>query len=244
MRVAVLSDIHSNLTALHACLDDLHQQGKPDEVWCPGDLVGYGPDPHECIAVLRDICTACVAGNHDWAAVGKIDTYNFNYDAAEAAEWTSAHLAADDRAFLSNLPEVIERGEFTITHGSPRAPLYEYILTPDAAMTNMYYFRTQHCIVGHSHVPVAFISPREGQIKEQPLGHGTEMALGAGRLIINPGGVGQPRDGDPRASYGLIDTGRRTFTLRRVPYDIASVQSRIRAAGLPEMLASRLGFGT
>ena len=243
MRIAVLADIHANLTAFEAVLADVGKCGGADEIWCPGDIIGYGPDPHECIALIGKVCKVCVAGNHDLAAAGLIDTSDFNPTAALANRWTAQQLLPEDIDFIKCLPLTIERGDFTIVHGSPRAPVLEYLFDVDAASENLRCFSTKYCLLGHTHVPCLFTFGRSGKVKMSTPEEGRGIKLGDDRLIINPGGVGQPRDGNPRASYGMIDTDRRTFALRRVPYDIASVQARMRERGLPEMLWRRLGMG-
>jgi len=243
MRIAVLADIHANLTAFEAVLADVARRGGVDEIWCPGDIIGYGPDPHECIALLRKVCKVCIAGNHDLAAAGLIDTSDFNPAAAAANRWTAQQLTPEDTDFIKCLPLTVERSDFTIVHGSPREPVREYLLDVDAASENLRCFSTKHCLVGHTHTPCLFMFGRSGKVRISTLEDGTEIKLGEERLIINPGGVGQPRDSNPRASYGIIDTDRRTFTLRRVPYDIPSVQARMKDRGLPEMLWRRLAAG-
>ena len=243
MRIAILADIHANLTAFQAVLGDIEQRGKVDEYWCLGDVVGYGPDPRECIALLQKICRVCIAGNHDRAAVGKIDTSDFNPRAAEANEWTAKQLTPQDIRYLTNLPLTIEKGEFTLAHGSPRDPIWEYLFSINEAVENLPAFNTQYCLVGHTHQPLVFSFDRLGRGILTKLEHESEVVLAEKRLIINPGGIGQPRDGDPRASYGIYDSTIRTFTLYRVPYDIKAVQSRMQEHGLPAMLIARLEVG-
>lgn len=243
MRVGILADIHANLTAFEAVLVDAEQRGGIDEIWCLGDVVGYGPDPHECIEKLQKICRVCVAGNHDRAAVGKIDTLDFNPQAAEANQWTAEQLTEKDIRYLNNLPLTIERGEFTLAHGSPRDPIWEYLFSLDTATENLAAFVTSYCIVGHTHQPLVFSFARFKAGTVTKLEHESEVVLGDKRMILNPGGVGQPRDGDPRASYAVYDSTIRTFTLYRVPYDIKAVQARMREHGLPAMLIARLAVG-
>jgi diadenosine tetraphosphatase ApaH/serine/threonine PP2A family protein phosphatase len=243
MRIAILADIHANLTAFQAVLDDIERRGKVDECWCLGDVVGYGPDPCECIALLQKVCRVCVAGNHDRAAAGKIDTSDFNPRAAEANEWTAKQLTPQDVRYLTNLPLTIEKGEFTLAHGSPRDPIWEYLFSINEATENLTAFNTQYCLVGHTHQPVVFTFSRFGESKVTKLEHESEVVLAEKRLFINPGGIGQPRDGDPRASYGIYDSTIRTFTLYRVPYDIKAVQARMQEHSLPTMLIARLEVG-
>ena len=240
MRYAFLADIHGNLTAFKAVLRDIEENGGVDELWCLGDIVGYGPDPSACIAQLRDYPHRCVAGNHDWAAVGKVDISDFNPDAAEACRWTGKQLSADDIKYLESLPLTLTNGDFTIAHGSPREPIWEYILTTRIANENLRFFETRYCLIGHSHVPLLF--EQDGEtclLKDLP----AELRLGENRLIVNPGGVGQPRDGDPRAAYAVYDESDRVIYYYRVPYDIADTQERMEKNGLPTFLVNRLSRG-
>jgi diadenosine tetraphosphatase ApaH/serine/threonine PP2A family protein phosphatase len=241
VRIAVVADIHANLPAFEAVIADW---GAVDEVWCLGDLVGYGPFPNECIARLQSFPYRCLAGNHDWAAIGKISTADFNPEARQAAEWTGRQLLPAHRRFLADLPTTLVVGAFTLVHGSPRAPIWEYVLDPVQAAENFAAFQTPYCFIGHSHIPVVF-AERPGQPEADVAlpTHGTVVPLGPTRLLLNPGSVGQPRDGDPRASYVLLDTDQQTVTYRRVSYDIARTQAAMRAAGLPARLWLRLAHG-
>jgi len=204
MRYAIIADIHANLEAFTAVLEDMERQGGMAEVWCLGDVVGYGPDPHQCLELLRRFPHVCVAGNHDWAAIGKLDTVAFNPDAAYACQWTAGQLTTGDIGYLEGLPMVIEKGDFTLVHGSPREPIWEYILSGSIAVENFAFFQSQFCLVGHSHVPAVF-KYEEGSCSSSRFLPNVGLVLGKSRLIINPGGVGQPRDGDPRASYAIYD---------------------------------------
>jgi len=243
MRYAVIADIHSNLTAFTAVLDDIERRGGVDEVWCLGDVVGYGPDPHQCIELLRQHKHVCVAGNHDWAAIGKIDTSDFNSDAADACHWTAEQLAPEDIQYLDSLPLVVERGDFTLVHGSPRDPIWEYLLSASSAKQNLAYFQSQFCLVGHSHVPLVFECRETGACLVSEFPADAVITLARNRLIINPGGVGQPRDGNPDASYAIYDSEDRSVTLYRVPYDIRATQARMVKQRLPMRLAVRLSYG-
>jgi predicted phosphodiesterase len=243
MRCAILADIHANLAAFQAVLDHIKEQGGFDELWCLGDIVGYGPDPHECIELLRQYPCLCVAGNHDRAATGDISTDDFNPEAADAAHWTSQHISVEDKDFLHNLPEKIEKDDFTLVHGSPREPLWEYVLSLDSVRENFKYFNTSCCLIGHSHQPLLFRQSVKGELSLKRLQDREVIQLGAERLIINPGGVGQPRDSDPRAAYALYDSDAKTISLHRVAYDIKSVQQRMIQAGLPLRLVVRLSYG-
>jgi predicted phosphodiesterase len=243
MNCLILADIHANLTALEAVLADAERRGKIGEVWCPGDIVGYGPYPRECIALLRKTSKVCVAGNHDWAVAGKIDTADFNPSAAAASKWTAQQLTSEDVEYLGALPQTIEKDEYTIVHGSPREPVWEYLFSIEETRENLTFFKTPVCIIGHTHQPAAFVFDESGKGTTRILEDGTELKLDAGRVFINPGSVGQPRDRDPRASYGILDIDNGTFILHRVAYDIPSVQERMRERGLPPLLISRLGVG-
>ncbi|MBI2868509.1 MAG: metallophosphoesterase family protein [Chloroflexi bacterium] len=240
MKYALLADIHSNFEALTAVLEDIKQRGDVDEYWCLGDIVGYGPEPHRCIRALREMRPVCVAGNHDWAATGRISTSDFNPEAAEAAHWTSRQLSQEDRAYLTGLPTTVERENFTLAHGSPRYPIWEYITSVETARVNFRYFKSRYCAVGHSHVPFFFRA--DDNVYSNHLTPERPLLLD-GRYILNPGGVGQPRDGDPRASYAIYDSRDRIFTTHRVHYELEVTQIKMVRAGLPRRLAQRLKFG-
>ncbi len=242
MRYAVVADIHSNLEAFRAVLSDLERRGGCDELWCLGDIVGYGPDPHACIELLRRHKGLCVAGNHDWAATGKLDTADFNPEAAAAARWTAGQLAPEDADFLNSLPLEAGKEGFTLVHGSPREPLWEYMLNVNSARENFAYLKTPYCLAGHTHSPLVFREAESG-VSLEPFAPGDKVKLGEERLIINPGGVGQPRDGDARASYAVYDSRAATVELFRVEYDIAAVQSSMKQKGLPLRLIIRLSYG-
>jgi predicted phosphodiesterase len=240
MRYAILADIHGNLNAFETVLRDIEQRGGVDEFWCLGDVVGYGPDPSECIALLRQHPHICVAGNHDWAAIGKVDIADFNLHAAEACRWTGGRLTPEDIAYLENLPLRLERGDFTIVHGSPREPIWEYVLSAAVAEENFTCFDTKYCLIGHSHVPAVFsLGDSDCSIE----GLGQSLKLGGHRLMVNAGSVGQPRDGDPRASYAIYDAEEQVIEHCRVEYDVAGVQQRMMSLGLPQFLVERLGHG-
>ncbi len=156
MRYAILGDIHSNLAALTAVLEDLNKRGGFDKIWCLGDIVGYGPEPHECIELLKQFNHLCVAGNHDWAAIGNIDTNDFNEDAALANNWTSNQLIPSDKDYIKSLELIVVEGDFTLVHGSPREPIWEYLISTKIAQDNLKFFETRICLVGHSHIPLVF----------------------------------------------------------------------------------------
>ena len=241
MRVAVISDIHSNLAAFEAVTADFTDI---DEVWCLGDTVGYGPDPNECIDHLRSLNYACIAGNHDWASIGRISTEDFNPDAQAAAEWTARQLAPANRRFLEDLPMALEKDDITLAHGSPRDPIWEYIIYPSDAQESLAFFTTPYCFVGHTHVPVVFSCSRTtGSCATIDPSYDQPVPLGDECLIINPGSVGQPRDGIADARYIVLDLDQRTFTHKRVAYDIEKTQRKMQRANLPTRLWMRLSYG-
>jgi diadenosine tetraphosphatase ApaH/serine/threonine PP2A family protein phosphatase len=242
MRIAILADIHANLAALQAVLDDIKGKGGVDEMWCLGDIVGYGPDPRECIDIVRKVCKVCVAGNHDYGAVGKLELSYFNPAAADACHWTAQTLKSADARYLSNLPTTACEGDFFLVHGSPMDPVLEYIFSTSIAAKNFDFYNTLFCLAGHTHVPLAF-KQEDGDVSSVSLSAGIGLVLGNHRMIINPGGVGQPRDGDPRASYAIYDSEGKIFRVYRIPYDIRATQDKMMRAGLPINLITRLEAG-
>lgn len=242
MRILVMSDIHANYTALEAVLKDA---GDVDETWCLGDLVGYGPDPNAAVEEVREIKNlTCLMGNHDVAVIGRMSLETFNGDARRSLMHHEKVLSASNMDFIRSLPSRSKvRGEATIAHGSPRDPLWEYILNSLTARLNFDHFDTPWCFVGHSHIQSVFVKD-ENSDKVTVEQTKPDMALQLHpKLILNPGSVGQPRDRDPRAAFAIYDTEARTWTPKRVMYNIAEVQDRIRAAGLPEKHAARLAEG-
>jgi len=241
VRIAVLSDIHSNLPALDAVLGSL---GTVDAVWHLGDVVGYGPDADAVVRRLREAGAIGVRGNHDDAACGGDSIEGFNPDARKAAEWTRAHVDEATLSYLAGLPEVLtpDGTDFTLVHGSPRDPIWEYLSSSSGARESLAVLETRYCLVGHTHVPLVF-RERHGAIERMTVEPESRLELGAGRMILNPGSVGQPRDGCPDASYLILDTAAGHATWHRVAYDIAAVQAAILAAGLPVSLARRLSYG-
>ena len=240
MRVAVISDIHANLPALEAVAEAIERES-PDETWCLGDLVGYGAQPNECCAWSQAHVRECLVGNHDLGVLGTLDLDDFAGDAAVAARWARTVLDADAHAYLSALgPSAVAHG-VGLYHGSPRDPIWEYVLSWEAAHDAIHDSGTAVTLVGHSHVPLAI---PDG---EQPAGGhapgGTEIDLAGGRWLLNPGSVGQPRDGDRDAAWLLLDLGAGKAEFRRTSYDVAAAQEAIRAAGLPDALAERLAHG-
>jgi len=240
MRVLVIADTHANLTALDAVLAAV---GGWDACWNLGDSVGYGPDPGACIARLREVDTLSVSGNHDLAASGDLPLDTFNPVAAEAVRLTQSQLTAPEVDWLRALPQTLVRNEgFTLVHGSPRFPAWEYLHYADDALENFGRLETPWCLVGHTHRPV-FFELRDGDCRRREWEDGVSLNLKGRRLILNPGSVGQPRDGDPRAACAVYDSASQSITLHRVVYNVTGTQERMRAAGLPDPLARRLGFG-
>jgi len=227
-----------------AVLSEIYQKEEIGELWCLGDIIGYGPEPRQCIELLRRTNHICVAGNHDLAAIGEIDTADFNPDAAAACEWTAKQLTAPDRVYIKSLPAVIEKDDFTLVHGSPRQPIWEYVLSISTAKENFAHFKSKFCLVSHTHVPGIFkYNSKKDACSFSQFSIKEGLDLGEERLIINPGAVGQPRDGDPRASYAIYDSETKKINLYRVPYDIAATQARMVEQRLPMRLVARLSHG-
>ena len=241
MRVAVVSDIHSNLAALEAVLAAIDEDA-PDELWCLGDLVGYGPRPNECTQLVQERATVCLCGNHDLAVRGTLDLWEFSGDAGTAARWTRTVLSEDALAFLNSLEPAGKADGVALFHGSARDPVWEYVLSGEAALTTLLLTEEPLVLVGHSHVALQ-IRLEHDRLDGGLAAAGTELLLEGSRRLLNPGSVGQPRDGDPRAAYLLLDLDTRTASFRRVPYDIERTQAEMEAAGLPEALALRLAVG-
>ena len=239
MRIAVLSDIHGNLPALEAVLSALRPF---DAVWQLGDVVGYGPQPDEVVALLAAESAVGVRGNHDSAAIGELSTDAFNDDARAAVEWTAERIDAQTRSWLAALPLTTVDAPFTMVHGSPRDPTWEYVFTSGVARANLRSFDTRHCLVGHTHVPAVFRQRGTAMDGINPLS-GDTFELGGQRVIVNPGSVGQPRDGDPRASAMVIDTDAQRLEWHRVEYSIDKVQKLMSQEDLPIRLIARLRYG-
>lgn len=246
MRTVILADVHSNYQALTAVLLDARRRGPVNALWCLGDIVGYGPDPHLCIELLQKEGALAITGNHDLATLGKIPVDDFNEYAAAASQWTAQQLTEEDRNYLEQLPLRREIDEVTLVHGSPREPVWEYLVSEPVATASLPYFTTPVCLVGHSHIPLVFQwieGERPQRCRIARLTHEERFSLAGKRVIYNPGGVGQPRDGDPRAAYAIYDAASKTITHFRVPYDIATTQARMAAAGLALYLIQRLAVG-
>ncbi len=241
MRVLIITDVHGNEVALEAVLADA--KGQYDVVWCLGDLVGYGPNPNECVERVQELPSLiCLVGNHDKAALGDIDLSTFNVDARTSTEWSQSVLNDKNREYLAGLTGSVITDGFTLAHGSPREPVWEYILDSYTALANFDYFNTRTCFVGHTHTPIIY-HMFESACQAYMPSYDEELYLTEGRFIVNPGSVGQPRDGNPDAAYGILDTERNVFIHKRVPYDIAETQKRMREHELPMRLVLRLELG-
>ena len=239
MRIAVLSDIHSTIVALEAVLSSIDSV---DAVWHCGDVVGYGPDPDGVVARLIEIGATGVRGNHDSAAAGGNEIDWFNTDARAAMEWTRRRITPETRAWLAALPLSRTEGDFTLVHGSPRDPIWEYVTSLPVARANIAALTTRWGLHGHTHIPICWRED-DGRIEAVSPANGSTLALDARRVLLNPGSVGQPRDGDPHASYLVIDTDTSRCAWTRVPYDIDAVQSAMTDQGLPPRLVARLSYG-
>jgi predicted phosphodiesterase len=241
VKVAVISDVHANLPALEAVLAAIDADG-PDELWCLGDLTGYGADPARCTRIVLERADICLAGNHDMVITGEIGLEAFSSDARTAAEWTMETLSAEDLELLRSLEPRGVRGGVELYHGSIRDPVWEYVIDDRTAAVCLELQGTPLSLVGHSHVPLAY-----GYAGEQFLGGlagaGTRLETRPGPFLLNPGSVGQPRDGDPRAAYLTLDLDAGTAEWHRIDYDVRAAQTAIRDAGLPLRLGARLAEG-
>lgn len=244
MRFGILSDIHGNLEALDAVLEVLKGE-RIDRYLCLGDIVGYGASPNECLDRVIGLTTDVIAGNHDHAAIGKLDIATFNPFAAEAARWTRRQLTPAGRRYLAELPYTRRIGDLYAVHASPADPPAWHYLTSLGRVIEGFEALSVGvtvCVLGHTHSPGIFESrTAEDRCGEIPV-QAHVMAPGS-RYIVNVGSVGQPRDGDPRAAYCVFDVGERRLEIKRVSYDMETTQRKIRAAGLPDMLAERLAHG-
>ncbi len=241
MSYLIVSDIHGNSDALMAVLEDAKKHADIETILCLGDTAGYAAEPDVCIFIARKLGFMSVKGNHDLAVSGAMETDDFNGAAAEAAAWQKAHLSTADRQWLKQLPLTLEYKDFTLAHGSPRDPVWEYVADRAQAAANFAHFTTRFCLVGHTHCPVYF-TDRGNTTQKRLFTAGVPVKLEA-RTLMNPGSVGQPRDGDPRASYLIWDNQKKEVCNYRVAYDVKTAQAKIRQEGLPEMLASRLASG-
>jgi diadenosine tetraphosphatase ApaH/serine/threonine PP2A family protein phosphatase len=239
MRVAVLSDIHSNLVALEAVLGAV---GSVDAFWVLGDTVGYGPDPDGVVDRLRSLGAVAVKGNHDAAAVGGDEIEWFNPDARAAIEWTRRRIATTTRDWLAGLPVRRTEQHHLLVHGSPREPIWEYVVSVPIARANLASMEERICLHGHTHVPMVY-AEHDGRVEAIAPRTGSSFHTGGRRALVNPGSVGQPRDGDPAASFLVVDMDAELCTWQRVAYDIAAVMTAMADAGLPRRLAERLSYG-
>lgn len=244
MRAAMISDIHGNLPALEAALAEIDRVS-PDEIWCLGDVVGYGAQPDQCTELVRERCDLCLVGNHDLAVLGELDIEAFSAAAAAAAEWTSDVAAPETLEFLRGLKPQAQRGGAGLFHASPRDPVWEYVLSLEQAEECLEIQEERVCLIGHSHVALYFMrDDGDGsQVRGAQAGGGAALDLGTGEWLVNPGSVGQPRDGDPRAAWLELDTERWSARYHRVPYEIDRAAEPIVEAGLPRHLADRLYLG-
>ena len=243
MRAVIVADVHANLEAFEAVLHDAKQRGGIDSLWCLGDLVGYGPDPEASVDLLHSYPYEMVVGNHDLAAIGVIGIEDFNPFAAAAATWTQNTLTAVTKVWMMSLPQIlVHESGFTLTHGSLVDPVWEYLVLSDNAAEHLARQTTPYGLVGHTHIPHVFYDTRTDAMSTD-IADGAELELDDLRFVANPGSVGQPRDGDPRAAYAIVDTEAAAVSFHRVAYDIETTQEKMRSAGLPLFLAERLTRG-
>ena len=246
MRVATISDIHANLPALEAVLEAIEKAGV-DEIWCLGDVIGYGAEPDECTELALERCSLCLVGNHDLAVLGALDVSAFSEAAAEAVEWTRANVAEGTLAMLRELQPQGEREGIALFHASPRDPIWEYVLSAEQADACFDVQGSRIALIGHSHVSLFFVRPAGelgGEIRGAQSSDDTLLDLETGTWLINPGSVGQPRDGDRRAAWLELDTVAQTARFHRIDYDVERAAASITAAGLPRRLADRLHVGS
>jgi diadenosine tetraphosphatase ApaH/serine/threonine PP2A family protein phosphatase len=242
MKVAVISDIHANRHAFEATLEAVAASDAA-ELWCLGDLVGYGAEPDACVELAREHAAVCLAGNHDLAVTGEIALDEFSTGASLAAQWTREVMRAENLEFLSTLSPQGQEESVGLYHASPRDPVWEYVLSALLAELCLDVQRQRVCLIGHSHVALSF-ARHEGELATgEPRREGAELDIATGEWLLNPGSVGQPRDGDPRASWLLLDLIEETAVFRRAEYDVAGAAAAIRAARLPDSLAERLEYG-
>jgi len=242
MKVAVISDIHANRHAFEATLEAVAASDAA-ELWCLGDLVGYGAEPDACVQLARRHAAVCLAGNHDLAVTGEIPLDEFSRGASLAAQWTREVIDPENLSFLESLSPVGEEGAIGLYHASPRDPVWEYVLSTLLAELCLDEQPHRICLIGHSHVALSFVRHDGTLATGEPRRDGTELDVAGGEWLLNPGSVGQPRDGDPRASWLLLDLDGMAATFHRADYDVAGAPAAIRAARLPDSLAERLEYG-
>jgi diadenosine tetraphosphatase ApaH/serine/threonine PP2A family protein phosphatase len=239
-RIAVFSDVHGNLQSLEAVLEAIKDE-EVQQLFCCGDIVGYGGNPNECIEMVRDLGCPVVVGNHDYAALDLTSTDYFNEVARAAIQWTKTVLHDDHATFLKNLGFAHAKEDYYIVHASPRSPEeWNYIITMGEAELNFHYFEQKFCFIGHSHQP--FIVEQKEDNLNCPRTPTIEINDDA-RYLVNVGSVGQPRDRDPRACYTICDLEKKTIEIKRIDYDIAGAQRAILDNNLPRELAERLAYG-
>ncbi len=247
MKVAAISDIHANLPALEAVLAAIDAAGA-EEIWCLGDVVGYGAEPDQCADLVRERCALSLVGNHDLAVLGELDISSFSEAAAAAVAWTRKNVSAPTLDLLRGLEPVGGREGIALFHASPRDPVWEYVLSAEQADACLDVQPERVALIGHSHVSLFFVRPaklRPGdEVRGAQAGDDTLLDLGEDCWLVNPGSVGQPRDGDPRAAWLELDTEARTARFHRVRYDVERAAAAISAAGLPQRLADRLQVGS
>lgn len=243
MKYGVFSDVHGNYQALKAVLEFYRKNGVEDFICC-GDIVGYGPQPQECAETLRGLKNlAIVMGNHDAALAGKMDIKWFNTNAVWAIEFSRKMMTGCELAYVAALPERVDNPDFTLVHGSPRKPLTEYMLSEMQFSDNADAWAVSPCFIGHSHMPLYFRERPDSLPETDFLKPLTKISLAGARVMLNPGSVGQPRDGDPRAACGIYDAEKKTFELYRVFYDVEATQRLMGELKMPALLAERLSFG-
>jgi predicted phosphodiesterase len=242
MKVAVISDIHANRQAFEAVLEAIAESDAA-EVWCLGDLVGYGADPDACVELARRHTAVCLVGNHDLAVLGQVPMHEFSTGASLAAQWTQEVISPESLAFLKSLRTTGKEGAVGLYHASPRDPVWEYVLSALLAELCLDAQPERVCLIGHSHVALSFVRHEGALTTGEPRREGTVLDISSGEWLLNPGSVGQPRDGDARAAWMLLDLDNWSASYQRTAYDIAGAAGAIRAARLPASLAERLEYG-
>lgn len=246
MRYAFISDIHANLEALEAVLEDIEEQNI-NEIICLGDIVGYGANPNECIELVEKKCSIILQGNHDAAAIEVLSTHHFNIHAKIAIEWTTQELKRENKEWLYNLPLISSKENMTFVHATPYEPnMWYYITSLEEAAFNFKYFDTDLCFVGHTHIPIIIGLEGEEEIyvhQDTSISFNQQNSEPKRRYLINVGSVGQPRDRNPKACYSILDTEKLEFSYRRVAYDIEKAQQKMRKIRMPEFLITRLEDG-
>jgi predicted phosphodiesterase len=242
MKVAVISDIHANRHAFEATLDAV-AASEASELWCLGDLVGYGAEPDACVELAREHAAVCLAGNHDLAVAGEISLDEFSLGASVAAQWTREVITSENLSFLQSLKPQGQEASVGLYHASPRDPVWEYVLSTLLAELCLDAQADRICLIGHSHVALSFVRHEGALATGEPRRDGVQLDVAEGEWLLNPGSVGQPRDGDPRASWLLLDLDGMVASFHRADYDVAGAAAAIRAARLPDSLAERLEYG-